>query len=390
MKKISRVVCGISGGVDSAVSALLLKKKGYEVVGLFMRNWDVADETGRCGADRDLEDAHLVCDTLNIPLHQVNFVKEYWHHVFSEMVMDYQKGITPNPDIMCNKHIKFDAFFHHARQHLNADIIATGHYARTSADYDLENVDPKKGVKLLKSADSVKDQTFFLSQISQSALQRTLFPVGELRKDLVKRIAIEAGLEKIAKRKESMGICFIGSRQFQRFMEEYVEPKPGNFIDVETGNIVGQHKGIHYWTLGQRANITGLKRAYFIAEKNVSTNDILVASGTDHPALFCQTLFTDTPHWIHRPPWSLMEDQMVDLDFRFQHKHPLVPCTATLSGSNRLIVSLSRPMRAITPGQYAVFYRGDQCLGSAGILRTGPSLFTLSYGQRVNNASEFS
>ncbi|XP_076469227.1 mitochondrial tRNA-specific 2-thiouridylase 1-like [Babylonia areolata] len=390
MKKISRVVCGMSGGVDSAVSALLLKKKGYEVVGLFMKNWDVADETGRCAADADLQDAELACHALDIPLHQVNFVKEYWHQVFSEMVRDYQKGVTPNPDIMCNKHIKFDAFFRHATQTLDADAISTGHYARTSADYDLDSVDPRKGVQLLKSADSVKDQTFFLSQISQQALQRTIFPVGELRKDVVKRIAVEAGLEKIAKRKESMGICFIGSRQFQRFMEEYVEPKPGNFLDVETGDVVGQHKGIHYWTLGQRANIPGLRRAYFIAEKNAQTNDIIVASGTDHPALFCQTLFTGTPHWICKPPRSLMEEQMVDLDFRFQHKHPLVSCTATLSGGNTLIVSISRPMRAVTPGQYAVFYRGDECLGSAKILRTGPSLFTLSYGERVKNSSEFS
>ncbi|XP_046548592.1 mitochondrial tRNA-specific 2-thiouridylase 1-like isoform X1 [Haliotis rubra] len=384
---VRKVIVGMSGGVDSAMAALILKKRGYDVHGLFMRNWDVANETGKCLADADFEDAKMICEHLEIPLHQVNFVKEYWNGVFSELIKGYENGTTPNPDIMCNKVIKFDAFFKHAFERLGADAIATGHYARTSCGYDLETVDPAKGVKLLTAADNTKDQTFFLSQISQSALQRSLFPIGDLTKDFVKKIACNAGLEKIAKKKESMGICFIGTRNFQNFIEEYIEPKKGRFLHVETGKVMGYHKGTHYWTVGQRAQIAGQDLPYFVSELHPRTQDVIVAPGTDHPSLFTQTLFTEPPHWIRGTPPS--HDHMFTAGFRFQSVHPIIRCTATLSGSNCLIVSIELPLRAITAGQYAVFYRGDECLGSARILRPGPSLFTLNYGSRVDIPKEF-
>ncbi|KAL3852801.1 hypothetical protein ACJMK2_016416 [Sinanodonta woodiana] len=383
IRNIKTIVCGVSGGVDSAVAALLLKRKGYNVIGLFMKNWDVRDEMGICTTDQDREDAKFVCDHLRIPFYEVNFVKEYWNQVFSSFVKDYQAGLTPNPDVLCNKYIKFHAFFQYARNRFDANAIATGHYARTDVGEDLDKIDPKKGVKLLTAYDKMKDQTLFLSQIPQHALQMTLFPIGEFTKDVVKKIAASAGMEKIAKKKESMGICFIGSREYHKFIEEYVEPKPGRFIHLETGEVIGTHKGIHYWTLGQRAHIGGKSGALFVADKNTETQDITVVYGTDHPALFSQTMFTEPAHWINQPPQELLHDQKCDMDFRFQHIQKLIKCSVTSSGSNCLTVTLQYPLRAITGGQYAVFYKGDVCLGSAKILRPGPSLYMMNHRERV-------
>ncbi|KAK3605821.1 hypothetical protein CHS0354_002453 [Potamilus streckersoni] len=350
IRNIKTIVCGVSGGVDSAVAALLLKRKGYNVIGLFMKNWDVTNERGVCTTDQDREDAKFVCDHLKIPFYEVNFVKEYWNHVFSSFVKDYQAGLTPNPDVLCNKYIKFHAFFQYARNRFDAHAIATGHYARTDVGEDLYKIDPKK---------------------------------GEITKDVVKKIAASAGMEKIAKKKESMGICFIGSREYHKFIEEYVEPKPGRFIHLETGEVIGTHKGIHYWTLGQRAQIGGKSEALFIADKNTETQDITVVYGTDHPALFSQTMVTEPAHWINQPPQELLQDRKCDMDFRFQHIQKLIKCTVTLSDANCLTVSLQYPLRAITGGQYAVFYKGDECLGSAKILRPGPSLYMMNQKERV-------
>ncbi|XP_064605086.1 mitochondrial tRNA-specific 2-thiouridylase 1-like [Liolophura sinensis] len=379
MSGIRRIVCGISGGVDSAVAAFLLKQSGHEVHGLYMRNWDVSDEAGRCTADQDVEDAKFVCRQLQIPFHDVNFVKEYWNDVFSYLIHEYENGRTPNPDILCNKHIKFDAFLEYACSELKSDAIATGHYARRS------NMDADGGVKLLKAEDTVKDQTLFLSQISQDALRKTLFPVGGLAKSAVKAIAVDAGLKKIARKKESMGICFIGSRNFHSFIEEYLEPRPAKFIDIEDGRIVGFHKGIHYWTLGQACHIPGQKQRYFVADKNIQTHDILVAPGTNHPALFTDSFMTGAPHWIHKAPPDLQNLGTVTLDFRFQHKHPLIPCTISRMSAlcDSFHVTLSQPMRAITPGQFAVFYSDEECLGSAQIETLGPSLYSLNFKDEV-------
>ncbi|KAL5014729.1 hypothetical protein ScPMuIL_008999 [Solemya velum] len=227
-KFVKKVVCGMSGGVDSSVAALLLKEKGYEVVGLFMKNWDIANEQGKCMVDDDRKDAEFVCKRIGIPFHEVNFVKEYWNEVFSSFVTDYESGLTPNPDILCNKFIKFSKFLTYAVDNLGADAIATGHYARTSGS-------PTEGIKLLKAVDSVKDQTFFLSQISQAALQKTIFPLGELTKDVVKHVACTAGLERIATKKESMGICFVGSRNFHQFIAEGVQHQIREY-DIQSGS----------------------------------------------------------------------------------------------------------------------------------------------------------
>ncbi|CAG5118881.1 unnamed protein product [Candidula unifasciata] len=378
LNTVKRIVCGISGGVDSAVSALLLKRKGFDVVGLFMKNWDIRDEKGVCATDEDRNDAEFVCKTLGIPLYEVDFVKQYWNEVFIDMVKDYENGITPNPDIMCNRHIKFHHFIHHAQTKLGADAIATGHYARTSVGYNLDRIDPQ--------VDAEKDQTFFLSQISQWALQKTIFPIGDLAKTDVKRIATEAGMEKIAKKKESMGICFIGSRNFHSFIEHYIEPRKGNFIDVETGKIVGQHKGTHYWTLGQRCLIPGLAAAYFVCEVHPQENEVIVASGTDHPALFTSSFTTEPCYWIQTAP----EDGTFAAGFRFQHKHPLVGCSGQLDRHGVCHVNLDHPMRAVTPGQYSVFYKDNVCLGSGRIWRLGPTLYEQGMREKVSFPQEFS
>ncbi|XP_076057036.1 mitochondrial tRNA-specific 2-thiouridylase 1 isoform X2 [Oratosquilla oratoria] len=387
--RFRRVVLGVSGGVDSAVSALLLKRKGYEVIGVFMRNWDLGDETGHCSNDADAEDAEWVCRKLDIPFHEINYVKEYWNDVFMAMVEDYKAGLTPNPDILCNKNIKFRPFLNHAKEVLNADVVATGHYARTSFGEHLEKYDPRNGVRLLRAMDRQKDQTFFLSQIDQTALQHTMFPLGEYTKDVVRMIAKSAGLDRVASKKDSTGICFIGSRNFQDFIAEYIEDRPGDFIELETGEVIGKHRGIHMWTVGQRCNIPGKKNPYFVAEKLPDSGNITVVAGTKHPALFSSTMLTESLYWIHKPPQDLYTQGHLECQFRFQNTQPLVDCVATPDDlnpwhrsptQNNVFISLAHPKRAITPGQYAVLYQGDECLGSAKIIRPGPSLYTMDTG----------
>ncbi|XP_064278167.1 mitochondrial tRNA-specific 2-thiouridylase 1 isoform X2 [Passer domesticus] len=253
-----RVACALSGGVDSAVAALLLRRRGYQVTGVFMKNWDPLDEQGACSIDRDCEDAYRVCQKLDIPFHQVSYVKEYWNEVFSDLLKEYELGRTPNPDILCNKHIKFNYFLHYAMDNLGADAIATGHYARTSLEDEevfqqkhtkrpqklfRNRFEVRNTVKLLQGADLFKDQTFFLSQISQDALRKTIFPLGDLTKNFVKKIAAEHDLHHVLKKKESMGVCFIGERNFENFLLEYLEPQPGNFVSIEDKKVMGRHKG---------------------------------------------------------------------------------------------------------------------------------------------------
>ncbi|XP_069162358.1 mitochondrial tRNA-specific 2-thiouridylase 1 isoform X2 [Procambarus clarkii] len=351
--RFSRVVLGMSGGVDSAVSALLLKRKGYEVIGVFMRNWDEKDEKGQCTGDVDAEDAEWVCRRLDIPFREVNFVKEYWNDVFMYMIEEYKAGFTPNPDIMCNKKIKFSPFLQYAKDNFNSEVIATGHYARTSYDDDLKNYDPKK---------------------------------GDYNKDVVRKIAESANLDRVAKKRDSTGICFIGSRNFQEFISQYIEDKPGNFIDLDSREVVGTHRGIHQWTVGQRCNIGPFPQPYFVAEKHPEANNIYVVAGTNHPALFTSIVFTEPIYWIHSPPSHLFTMGQLECHFRFQNTSPLVSCVLTPhtrnpwhhSPTQNMVVSLAHPLRAVTPGQYAVFYLGDECIGSARILRPGPSLYALN------------
>ncbi|XP_028256630.1 mitochondrial tRNA-specific 2-thiouridylase 1 isoform X2 [Parambassis ranga] len=371
--------------------------EGYSVTGVFMKNWDSLDEKGVCTAEGDCEDAYRVCQALDVPFHQVSYVKEYWHEVFSNMLNEYEKGRTPNPDILCNKHIKFNHFYKYAINTLGADAMATGHYARSSQEDEevfqqqhkaprstlfRDRFEIRNPVRLYQGADLLKDQTFFLSQISQDALRHTIFPLTGLTKEFVKKIAAEAGFHHVLRKKESTGICFIGERNFENFILEYLEPKPGNFVSIEDGAIVGKHKGWFTLTLGQRARIGGQKNSWFVADKDIVTGDMLVAPSTNHPALFRDTLRTDRFHWISlEPPPELVRTQMLDCHFRFIHQTPLIPCTVTLNMDGSVWISLSRSLRALTPGQFAVLYKGDECLGSGKIIQLGPSEYTLQKGR---------
>ncbi|XP_071077212.1 mitochondrial tRNA-specific 2-thiouridylase 1 isoform X5 [Desmodus rotundus] len=336
------VVCALSGGVDSAVAALLLRRRGYQVTGVFMKNWDAMEEQGVCTADRDCEDAYRVCQVLDIPFHHVSYVKEYWNDVFSDFLSEYEKGRTPNPDIICNKHIKFKCFFDYALGNLGADAVATGHYARTSLEdeevFQQKHIKRPEGlfrnrfevrnaVQLLQAADSLKDQTFFLSQVSQEALRRTLFPLGGLTKDFVKKIAAENGLQHVLQKKESMGVCFIGKRNFENFILQYLQPRPGKFVSIEDGRVLGTHKGWFLFTLGQRANIGGLREPWYVVEKDGAKGDVFVAPRMDHPALYRDLLRTSRVHWIaEEPPAALVRDKMMECHFRYRHQMALVRC----------------------------------------------------------------
>lgn len=374
IKKLGSVVCGISGGVDSSVAAYLLKKKGYDVTGVFMRNWDSRDADERCVVDADESDAQFVCDHLEIPMRTVDFVKPYWHNVFSTMLEEYQKGWTPNPDMLCNRAIKFGVFHQHATERLGADLVATGHYACLR---------PFAGgrVQLLHALDGAKDQSFFLAQVEQRALQRSLFPVGDLEKAVVKQIAVSIGLHKIASKKESMGLCFIGKRHFRAFVEQYVEPQEGSFVNLETGKVLGMHSGIHSWTVGQRCHISGLASAHYVAHLCPHTQRITVVPGQHHPALYWRTLYTGEPHWICRePPWCTAGNVAPSLRclFRTQHRNCLAWCNVHPEEreGHGLRIHLDDYHRAIAIGQFIVMYGTDsECYGSAKILGTGPSLY---------------
>lgn len=369
-----RVACALSGGVDSAVAALLLKKNGHDVVGIFMRNWDGVEERGSCADEQDREDAHWVARQLGIELRETSFVKEYWHHVFAQLLDDYRRGLTPNPDVLCNRHVKFSALLDHALQTCGAQALATGHYARIVHDPE------DGGVRLLKAADSLKDQTFFLSQVSNAALQKAVFPVGSLLKSEVKAAARANGLQRIAAKKESMGLCFVGSRDFKTFISQYIEKRPGSFVDVESGRVVGTHEGIHLWTPGQRCHLAGKPCPYYVCKIEPATGNILVAPGKDHPALYCHDLITDEPHWISMQPPVPLDGRPARLDFRYHHTDDLVQCDVSYAspagtGSLRVKFANGRVLRAVAPGQFAVFYRGDECLGSARIAALGVSLW---------------
>ncbi|XP_004478053.2 mitochondrial tRNA-specific 2-thiouridylase 1 isoform X2 [Dasypus novemcinctus] len=368
-----------------------------------MKNWDSLNEQGVCTADKDCEDAYKVCKILDIPFHQVSYVKEYWNDVFSEFLNDYEQGKTPNPDIVCNKHIKFNHFFHYAVDNLGADAVATGHYARTSLEdeevFQQKHVRRPQGlfrnrfevrnaVKLLQAADSFKDQTFFLSQVSQDALRRAIFPLGGLTKDFVKKMAAENGLQHVLQRRESMGICFIGKRNLGKFLLEYLQPRPGKLISIEDSRVLGTHQGSFLYTMGQRAKIGGLREPWYVVEKDGARGDVFVAPGIDHPALYRDLLRTGRVHWIaEEPPAALVRDKMMECHFRFRHQMALVPCVLTLNQDGTVWVTAVKAVWALTLGQFAVFYKGDECLGSGKILRLGPSAYTLQKGRSQSQAA---
>lgn len=351
-----RVIVGLSGGVDSSVAALLLKQQGYQVEGLFMKNWEEDDTQEVCTAAEDLADAQAVADALDIPLHAVNFSAEYWDRVFTYFLDEYKAGRTPNPDILCNTEIKFKAFLEHAIT-LGADFIATGHYARRADD----NGD----VKLLKGMDNGKDQTYFLHGLNQYQLAHALFPVGELEKPDVRRIAEQHNLV-TSDKKDSTGICFIGERNFREFLGRYLPAQKG-LMQTPKGETIGQHDGLMYYTFGQRqglgiGGVPGYPEApWYVVDKELQENILIVAQGHDHPLLFSRALTTSAPHWINDAPSEWPRHCTAKIRYRQQEQN----CSVSRQDDGTLYVEFEQPQRAVTPGQSVVFYDGEQCLGGA-------------------------
>ncbi|PTX53714.1 tRNA (5-methylaminomethyl-2-thiouridylate)-methyltransferase [Melghirimyces profundicolus] len=351
-KKTPRVVLGMSGGVDSSVAALLLKEQGYDVVGLFMKNWDDTDEWGNCTATEDFEDVRRVADHIGIPYYSVNFEKEYRDRVFEYFLEEYRNGRTPNPDVMCNKEIKFGEFLNKALQ-LGADYIATGHYAR------VEETDG--AYRLKRGEDPNKDQTYFLYTLGQEQLSKTIFPVGHLNKKELRRIAEDAGLP-TAHKKDSTGICFIGERDFKEFLSQYLPAQPGE-IQTLSGEVKGRHDGLMYYTLGQRQGLGigggGTGEPWFVVGKDLERNVLLVAQGHDHPALYSDGLIASHIHWVDRK--NRTQPFFCTAKFRYRQKDQGVTVEPLENGTLR--VRFHDAQRAVTPGQSVVFYDGEDCLG---------------------------
>lgn len=351
-KKDIKVVVGISGGVDSSVAALLLKKEGYDVTGIFMKNWDDTDENGICTADQDFADAVKICNQLDIPYYSINFEKEYYDRVFTYFLDEYKKGRTPNPDIMCNKEIKFKAFLDFAMG-LGADYIATGHYARIKHMED-------GSVQMLRGVDSNKDQTYFLSQLSQNQIKNVLFPVGDIDKSEVRRLAREHNLA-TANKKDSTGICFIGERDFNEFLSNYLPAKPGKMVSVD-GEIMGEHQGLMYHTIGQRRGlgIGGLGEPWFVCGKNLEKNELIVCQGEDNEHLFSDKLLASEFSTTLKS-WPREE---FDCVAKFRYRQKDIPVHVKFIDDTHIEVTYEH-VKSVTPGQACVLYDGDICIGSA-------------------------
>ncbi len=353
-----KVVIGISGGVDSSVAAIKLLNQGYEVIGLFMRNWDASinnDILGNptlndniCPQEKDYNDAVKVCKKLNIPLYRVDFVKEYWDYVFTYFLDELKKGRTPNPDIMCNKYIKFDMFYKKALE-MGADYIATGHYAR------IDNGVFKRGV------DDNKDQTYFLSQVPKDVLKKVLFPIGNLNKSEVRKIALEYDLE-TASKKDSTGICFIGERNITKFLENYLPNIPGDIIDIDTNKKLGTHIGLMYYTIGQRRglNIGGFDNRMFVVGKDLDKNILYVALGDDNEYLYTDSCIVEDVNWIS-------DNKYTECTAKFRYRQNDNDVLLEFH-DDFILVKYKQKVKAVTPGQACVFYKGDECLGG-GIIK---------------------
>lgn len=345
---------GMSGGVDSSVSAWLLKQQGYDVVGIFMKNWDEVDENGHCTAEEDFDDVRQVCEHIGIPYYTVNFEQEYHDRVFQYFLDEFTKGRTPNPDILCNREIKFKELLDQAIT-LGADALATGHYAQITRE---------DGRALLtRGADEQKDQTYFLYAVNQKALSQTLFPIGHLTKREVRALAHEAGLVTAAK-KDSTGICFIGERNFKSFLKNYLPAQPGEMRTLD-GRVMGRHDGLMYYTIGQRHGLgiggSGSGEPWFVADKDLTQNILYVVQGFHHPALYHSALYASDMHWIAGD----LPDRTQRLTAKIRYRQPDVPCTLTRIDTDVWRVQFDTPQRAITPGQSVVFYQGPHCLGGA-------------------------
>ena len=357
---------GMSGGVDSSVAALLLIEQGYQVEGLFMKNWDEDDDTEYCTAKADLADAESVCKTLGIQLHTANFAAEYWDNVFEHFIQEYRAGRTPNPDILCNREIKFKAFLDYASE-LGADLIATGHYARRVTRLIPQGTQGAQEAQtyLLKGLDNNKDQSYFLSAVNEAALERSLFPVGELEKPAVRDLAARHGFITHDK-KDSTGICFIGERKFKDFLQRYLPATPGA-IETVDGEEVGRHHGLMYHTYGQRQGlgIGGLQQhgeaPWYVVGKDLQRNVLLVAQGNDNPWLFSVVLRATQLSWINRLPPILPLHCTAKIRYRQSDQ----ACAVEQDGEAAVRVTFIAPQRAVTPGQTIVFYDGDVCLGGA-------------------------
>lgn len=354
-KRQIKVIIGMSGGVDSSVSAYLLQQQGYQVEGLFMKNWEEDDSDEYCSAAQDLADAQAVCDKLGIPLHTINFAAEYWDNVFELFLAEYKAGRTPNPDILCNKEIKFKAFLEFAAEELGADFIATGHYVRRD--------DSTGQPRLLRGLDNNKDQSYFLYTLSHQQVGQSLFPVGDLEKPEVRRIAEQLDLA-TAKKKDSTGICFIGERKFRDFLARYLPAQPGA-IETVDGAIIGEHQGLMYHTLGQRKGlgIGGMKESndnpWYVVDKDVERNVLIVAQGHDHPRLYSDGLIASQLHWVDR---QVVRDAF-DCTVKTRYRQQDIPCRVEPLDDDHIRVIFASPQAAVTPGQSAVFYQGEVCLG---------------------------
>lgn len=356
---MTKVVIGMSGGVDSSVAAIKLKEQGYEVIGLFMRNWDsYADgeyrgapttKEGICPQEVDYNDAKKVCDKIGIPLHRKDFVKEYWDYVFTYFLDELKKGRTPNPDIMCNKYIKFDMFAKEAEK-LGADYIATGRYART------------QNGKLLKAVDDNKDQTYFLSQVSKDQLKKVLFPIGDITKPEVRRIASEYGLNTAAK-KDSTGICFIGERNFSNFLQNYLPNTPGKVVNIKTNEIIGDHIGLMYYTIGQRRglNIGGTEDRMFVVGKDLNKNILYIDTGEDSEYLVSDSCIIDNINYLG-------DTKITKCNAKFRYRQKDIPVELEWLETKEILVKYPQGVKRVTPGQACVLYNGEECLGG-GIIK---------------------
>ena len=351
-----RVVVGMSGGVDSSVSALLLKEQGYDVIGVFMKNWEEKDDTGVCTAESDWNDVRAVCDDIGSPYYSVNFAKEYWDRVFSYFLKEYKAGRTPNPDVLCNREIKFRAFLDFAMK-LGASRMATGHFVRTN-----------EAGELLKGVDPNKDQSYFLYMLKTWQLKKSIFPVGGMTKAEVRDYARRKGLP-VSEKKDSTGVCFIGERNFKQFLQEFLPAQPGDMV-APNGEVVGRHDGLMYYTLGQRRGLgiggCGDGRSWFVIGKDLEKNRLLVAQGEDHPMLYATRALGTEITWIGEPPAA--EGETVACTAKFRYRQSDQPVEVSWQGDEMKIHALER-QRAITPGQSCVLYQGEKCLG--GCIETG-------------------
>ncbi len=380
-----KVIVGMSGGVDSSVTALLLLEQGHQVTGLFMKNWEEDDGTEQCTAMEDLADAQQVCDKLGIELKTVNFAAEYWDQVFEVFLSEFKAGRTPNPDILCNKHVKFKAFLNYAIEDLGAEYIATGHYARVASFPELpsfpssvrpELVEGSSGNEneyfLLKGLDPNKEQSYFLYTLGQHQLSRTLFPIGHLHKPEIRAMADKAGFAN-SRKKDSTGICFIGERKFTEFLQRYLPTQPGEMRTPE-GQIIGKHHGLMYYTFGQRQGlgIGGVKNApdepWYVLEKDLDNNILIVGQGHDHPLMLHNTLEASQLDWCSNRP--LTESLRCTAKTRYRQADQA--CYLEPIGSDKCKATFDQPQRAITPGQSVVFYDGEVCLGG-GIIESKTS-----------------